>query len=454
MDYTRKIADFVAQTRFDSIPPGALEVAKTALLDSVGVILAGSKEESARICAKLADEERSSQEATVIGQGFKSSTLMAAFSNGTAGHALDYDHSFSLMGQPTAGLVPAILVLGEKLGVNGRDILEAYVAGFEVTAKIARSLPVLSSQGGWHSVATVGSLGTAVACAKLLRLDVQAIQWTLGIASSMASGVVANFATMTKPLHAGLASRNGVLASRLAKLGFNSNPTMLGEHKGFYDAYSRDLPFDLHPFEELGNSFDLIQRGIKIKPYPCGGLTHTAIDAVLKMRDQYKISPQAVESIKVGVTQYVFNTISSRLPETALQGKFSMPYILARALIDGKLVLDTFSEEAVRDPLVRSVGEKIKMALDSDLRESNEGSRPCKVTIRQKDGRTLSERVEFPRGSRQVPLSSEELRTKFTECACRALNKEAAAQVTKMLAHLEDLDHLDPLFELLIGNPS
>ena len=261
MDYTRKIADFVEQTRFDSIPPDALEVAKTALLDSVGVILAGSKEESARICAKLADEERSPQEATVIGQGFKASTLMAAFSNGTAGHALDYDHSFFLMGQPTAGLVPAILVLGEKLGVNGRDILEAYVAGFEVTAKIARSLPVLSSQGGWHSVATVGSLGTAVACAKLLRLDVQAIQWTLGIASSMASGVVANFATMTKPLHAGLASRNGVLASRLAKLGFNANPTMLGEHKGFYDAYSRDLPFDLHPFEELGNSFDLIQRG-------------------------------------------------------------------------------------------------------------------------------------------------------------------------------------------------
>ena len=142
--------------------------------------------------------------------------------------------------------------------MNGRDILVACVAGFEVTAKIARSMPVLSSQGKWHSTATVGSLATALACAKLLQLDLQAIQWTLGIASSMASGIVANFATMTKPLHAGLAARNGVLAARLAESGFNANPMVLGEHRCFYDAYSRDLPFDLHTIEELGSAFDLI----------------------------------------------------------------------------------------------------------------------------------------------------------------------------------------------------
>lgn len=131
-----------------------------------------------------------------------------------------------------------------------------------------------------------------------------------------------------------------------------------------------------------------------------------------------------------------------------------MPYILARALIDGKFTLATFSEEAIRDPLVRSVAEKVEMGVDPDIRETKEGSRPCKVTIHQKDGRTLSERVEFPRGSRQVPLTSEELRMKFTECACRAINREAAAQVTKLIDRLEDLDHLGPLFELLIGNPS
>jgi 2-methylcitrate dehydratase PrpD len=454
MDYTKKVAEFVVQTNFGSIPPGALEVAKTALLDSVGVILAGSKEESAKICANLAYEEGAKQEATVIGQGFKSSTLMAAFSNGTAAHALDFDHSFSLMGQPTAGLIPAILAMGEKLGANGRDILAALVVGFEVTAKIARSMPDLSSQGKWHSPATVGSLGTAVACAKLLQLDLQAIQWTLGIASSMASGIVANFATMTKPLHAGLASRNGVLAARLAESGFNANPMVLGESRGLYDAFSRDLPFDLRPIEELGSAFDLIDKGIKIKPYPCGGLTHTAIDAVLKMRDQHKISPQSIKKIKVGVTPHVFYTISNRLPESGLQGKFSMPYILARALVDGKVALETFSDQAIRDPLVCSVAIKVDMELDPDIHDTKEGSRPCLVTISQNDGRTLSERVEIPKGSLQVPMSPEELRMKFSECACQALSRDAAVQVADLIDRLEELDRLDPLFELLIGNPA
>lgn len=449
MDYTKKVAEFVSQTPFESIPPAALDEAKRGLLDCVGVMLAGSKEESARICAKLAKEESSSQESTVIGQGFKSSTLMAAFSNGTAGHALDFDHSF-ILGQPSAGLIPAILALGEKVGASGRDILVAYVVGFEVIARLARSMPDLS-QGGWHSTATLGSLGSAVACARLLKLDVQAIQQTLGIASSMASGLVANFATMTKPLHAGLASKNGVLAARLAASGFTANQTILGETKNFFTSFSKSLPFDLRPFEELGNSFDLVVRKIKFKPYPCGGLTHPAVGAVLKMREQDKISPEAVESIKVRVTQHVYNTILNRLPETAIQGKFSMPYIVARALTDGKLGLETFSEQAIRDPLVRSLGAKVAMELDPDLRENNEGSRPCKVILHRKDGSTLSEFVEFSKGGLQFPFSSQELRMKFTDCASRVISTEAAAEVEKHIDHLEERDSLDPLFKLLIA---
>jgi 2-methylcitrate dehydratase PrpD len=172
------------------------------------------------------------------------------------------------------------------------------------------------------------------------------------------------------------------------------------------------------------------------------------------MRDKHKVSPQSVKTITVGVTPHVFNTISNRLPETGLQGKFSMPYILARALIDGKLPLETFSEQAIRDPLVCRVAEIVEMAVDPDIRETKEGSRPCKVTILQNDGRTLSERIEFPKGSLQAPLSSEELRMKFTECACQSLSRDIAAQVTKLLDHLEELDQLDPLFKLLIGRPS
>jgi 2-methylcitrate dehydratase PrpD len=269
----------------------------------------------------------------------------------------------------------------------------------------------------------------------------------------MACGIVHNFATMTKPLHAGMASRNGVLAAKLAESGFTANPELLEERKGFFDVYSKGLPFELYPLENLGRSFDLVDTGIKIKAYPCGGLTHSAIDAVLKMREQHRITAEEVESLKVGVTQHIFNTISGRYPQSGLQGKFSMPYVLARALVDGKVVLDTFTSEAIRDPLVRSVAEKINMELDADLGDTMEGGRPCKVTVKLKDGRNFSERIDHSRGSRQVPLTPEELRAKFTECACRTLRKDAADQAADMLDGLEKLDSLEPLCELLIARP-
>jgi len=449
MNYTKKVAEFVSQTRFESIPPSALEETKRALLDCIGVMLAGSKEESARICAKLAKEESSSQGSTVIGQGFKSSTLMAAFSNGTAGHALDFDHGF-IMGQPSAGVIPAILALGEKVGASGRDILVAYVVGFEVIAKLCRSMPG-HNPGGWHATATLGSLGTAVACARILALNPQGIQHTLGIASSMASGLRANFATMTKPLHAGLAAKNGVLAAQLASSGFDANPTVVGDNEGFSLAFSRDIPSDLHPLEELGSSFDLVTRGIRFKPYPCGGLTHPAVEAILKIREQQNISPEDVESIKVKVTPSVFHTILNRLPETALQTKFSMPYILARALIDGKLGLETFSLEAAQDPSVRRLGAKVEMEFDPDLPENEDASRPCRVILHQKDGKTLSESVGLDPATQRPRLSSQELRMKFTDCASRVISSKAAAEVEKHIDHLEQLDSLDPLFKLLIA---
>ncbi len=449
MNYTQNVADFVSLTSFESIPPAALREAKRAILDCVGVMLAGSKEESARICARLTKEESSNQDSTVIGQGFKSSPVMAAFSNGTAGHALDFDHSF-IMGQPSAGLIPAILALGEEAGESGQDILVSYIVGFEVIAKLCHSMPG-HNPGGWHATATLGSLGAAVACARILRLTPDAIQQTLGIASSMASGLRANFATMTKPLHAGLAAKNGVLAAKLAGSGFDANPTVLSENEGFLAAFTRDIPSDLHPFEELGKSFDLVTRGIRFKPYPCGGLTHPTVQAILRLREQYKVSPESVESIKVRVTPYVFNTILNRLPETALQTKFSMPYIVARALMDGRLGLDTFSDEAGRDPAVRSLGEKIEMELDPDLQENDDVSRPCKVILRQKDGTVLSQSVEPGLATQRSSLSSQELEEKFTDCACRVINSEAAAEVLRQIDHLEDLDSLDPLFKLLIA---
>src|SRR6266568_3058303 len=296
MDVTAKIAEFVTELKYTSIPTAAVQTAKIAMRDCLGVALAGSKEEDAKICAQIARQENAREEAAVIGQGFKTSALQAAFANGTAAHALDFDHSFTLMGQPTAPIIPAIFALGESLGASGRQLIEAYVAGYEVTGKLAHSLRD-TAHDGWHAPSTLGSFGAAAACGKLLGLSASQVEMALGMAASMASGIVANFGTMTKPLHVGLGARNGVLAAKLAQSGYTANAQAIEAGMGFYNVFHGGTTIHSEAVEELGQSYALENDGIRIKPYPCGGLTHQAIDTVLEFRAKHGITPEMVESI-------------------------------------------------------------------------------------------------------------------------------------------------------------
>ncbi|MGH7826874.1 MAG: MmgE/PrpD family protein [Candidatus Binatia bacterium] len=450
MGVTARIARFVVESEFDKIPPEALKTARTAVRDCLGVALAGSTEESARICADIARQEAAREEAAVIGQGFKSSVLQASFVNGTAAHALDFDHSFTLMGQPTAPIIPAAFSLGESLGISGRRLIEAYVAGFEVTGKLVYSLRD-SSEGGWHGPGTLGVFGATVACAKLLGLNVSQIEMALGIAASTASAVAANFGTMTKPLHVGLAARNGVLAAKLASSGFTANAQAIETGAGFYEMFYHSSAPDTRPLEELGRSYALETDGIRIKPYPCGGLTHPTIDATLEMRAEHGITADTVESIDVDVTKHTYGRIVFRVPETGLQGKFCMGYLLARAIIDGKVSLDNFTDAAVRERNILEFAEKVHMRLDPSLKASNAAGRPCRVTIHLKNGQTYSREAEHASGSSEIPMTPEELKAKFSECARRAIDEPSVARALEYLEQLETLEDIRPLGRLLMG---
>lgn len=445
-----KVSAFVVDNDFDKLRTDVVAAAKAAFLDCVGVALAGSDEDSARICAALAQQESRAAEATVIGQGFRTSATLAALCNGTSAHALDYDHSY-LMGQPTAGLIPAVLTLGEATGASGGDVLAAYVAGFEVVSRLARSMPQLSTDGHWHATSSFGTVGAAACCARLAGLDAGATRNALGIAASMASGMVWNFATMTKPLHSGLAAQNGVLAARLAGQGFTSSPAALEEGKGLFDCFGRGLECNASPFESLGRTFDLTAIGISVKPYPCGGLTHSAVDAVLELRRE-GLQADQVDSMRVGVTSQVFDRIMNALPANGIESKFSMPYILARALVDGALVLDTFTDEAAADPAIRRIAGSIVMELDTGLVETADGARPADVTVRLKDGGALHRRVDHSRGRPEKPLTPAELREKFDACAGRALDPERVGQVADIIGSLEALEGIGGLCELLGGS--
>lgn len=450
MDVTTSLAKFVSDLRYASIPGKAVETAKIAVRDCLGVALAGSREEDARIAAEIARQERAQEETSVIGQGFRTSALNAALANGTAAHALDFDHSFTLMGQPTAPVAPATFALGEALGANGRQIIEAYVAGFEVTAKLVHSLQD-SAHDGWHAPSTLGSFGAAAACSKLLGLDAAKTQMALGITASMASGIVANFGTMTKPLHVGLGARNGVLAAKLAAGGYTANVKAIEGGFGFYQVLHENTPIHEQAIEELGRSYALVTDGLRIKPYPCGGLTHQVIDSVLEFKGKNGLTAEMIDRVDVDVVKHTFDRIVFRVPQTGIQGKFCMPYLVARAIVDGKIGLHIFTDSAVRDQNVLKLAERVQMNLDPNLKKSDAAGRPCRVTVRLRNGQTFTREAQHAKGGPEYPMTEAELRDKFTECAREAIDARSAAQALDYIENLETLSDVRLLCEILRG---
>jgi 2-methylcitrate dehydratase PrpD len=448
MDVTARLAKFVIDLNYESIPRKAVDTAKVAVRDCLGVALAGSREEDAKILAEVVRQENAREEAGVIGRGFRTSALNAALANGTAAHALDFDHSFTIMGQPTAPIIPAIFAVGESLGASGRRMIEAYVAGFEVTGKLAHSLRD-SPHDGWHAPSTLGSFGATAGCGKLLGLDAMRMEMALGITASMASGIVANFGTMTKPLHVGLGARNGVLAAKLAAGGYTANAKAIEGGFGFYQVLHGGAPIDEESIEELGQCYALLSDGLRIKPYPCGGLTHQVIDSVLEFRAKHDLTAEMIERVDVDVVQHTFDRIVFRVPQTGIQGKFCMPYLVARAIIDGKIGLDIFTESAVRDPNVLTLAERVHMNLDPSLKKTDAAGRPCRVTIRLKNGHTFSREAQHAKGGPEFPMTEADLRAKFTECAREAIDDSSAARALDTIERLETVADIRPLCEIL-----
>jgi 2-methylcitrate dehydratase PrpD len=304
---------------------------------------------------------------------------------------------------------------------------------------------------GWHAPSTLGSFGAAAACGKLVGLSASQVEMALGIAASMASGIVANFGTMTKPLHVGLGARNGVLAAKLALGGYTANMRAIESRFGFYEVFHRDSPIDEKPLAELGQSYALLSDGIRIKPYPCGGLTHQVIDSVLEFRSKHGLTAEMIEAVDVDVVQHTFDRIVFRVPQTGIQGKFCMPYLVARAVIDGRVGLDVFTDTAVRDPNVLKLAERVQMKLDNGLKKTDAAGRPCRVTIRLKTGRTYSREAQHAKGGPEFPMSEAELRGKFTECARQAIDEGRAARGLDYLEKLDALADIRPLCEILRG---
>jgi 2-methylcitrate dehydratase PrpD len=345
-----------------------------------------------------------------------------------------------LGGHPSAPIVPALFAIADMTNVSGRDLVTAFVAGFETSTRIGRAVNFHHYEKGWHPTVTLGVFGVAAASAHLLRLTETQTATALAIAASLASGVKANFGTMTKPLHVGHCARSGLFAALLAREGYTANPGTFEHKQGFFEVFNGAGTYDpARLFEGWAKPFDIERPGLGIKLYPCCGSTHGPIDGMLTLTAKHAIRADDVERIEARIHRRRLAHTDRPDPQTGLEGKFSVQYCLARAIIDRKVVLEHFEDEAVREPAVRALTHKVRTEAYSSPLGDNGDHYGVDLAVTLRSGERLTLRQERPTGrSPEDPTPPERLEAKFLSCASRAVNAAAATRLLEALKALDD----------------
>ena len=430
-------------------PAAARAAAARAVLDTIGVTLAGAAEPAARIVQKVVQQDAGGP-CHVLGTAFRSSAGNAALANGTAAHALDYDDMcFVSLAHPSAPLVAASLAAGEVAGASGRALLDAYVVGFELEGRLGRAMNPRHYQRGWHCTSTLGTIGAAASASRLLGLDAAAAGHALAIAASAASGLKENFGTMVKPLHAGMAARNGVVAALLARAGMTASGAAIDGPQGFLAAMDSEQPSLEALAADLGARWEIVDTGITVKLYPSCAGTHPTLDALLDLRRCDGFTADEVQAIEIGVDSIVPTILLYDRPSSGLEGKFSMPFCAAAALVRGRVGIDTFDTATLGDPAILEMQGRVTMRVDPDLDASAPSLTQARVTVRLKNGRALTASANGARGYPERPASDEELATKFTSCATQTLTASHAAHVLDVLRDIESIADVRMLTDLL-----
>jgi 2-methylcitrate dehydratase PrpD len=438
MTLIEQIAVKIAALRYADLPQEAIRGAKAAILDTVGVTLAGAGEDCARIVALTLASAPG--DCLIFGGDRRTGPLDAALVNGTAAHALDFDDvSNSLGGHPSAPILPALFALAETQDCSGGDFIAAYVAGFETETRIARGVHYHHYEKGWHPTATLGVFGATAACCHLMGLDAAQTAQALAVAVSLSSGIKVNFGTMTKPLHVGHTARNGLFAAMLAKGGFTADNAALDHKHGFLMVYNGEGNFDADAIlKDWGNPYDVSRPGPAFKQHPCCGSTHPALDALLALRHESPMPADKIVRIDSWTHPRRLAHTNRPDPKSGLDAKFSVQYCLARATLQGQIRLEDFEGDAHEDPTVRALMNRIHAAPHPSADTSNEMALGAEIRVTLEGGEVLSRKVGAALGrGPDNPLPEGALAMKFVNCASRALPASLVAGLQRMLETLE-----------------
>jgi 2-methylcitrate dehydratase PrpD len=453
---TNEIVTFLLQKK--RIPQSVIQQSLIHVIDGLAVMLAGARRHSSKKLVQTLSEPQYKGESTFIGFSVKGRAADAALINGTSGHADDYDDTqlstvpdriYGLLTHPTVPVLASTLALGEHTAASGRDVLNAFIRGFEVECKLAEAIRPQHYQQGFHTTGTIGAFGACAAGSQLLHLEESSLRCAFGITASLSSGIRVNFGTMTKPLHAGMAAFNGVTACLLAQQGFTADQMALDSKWGFMQVLGGGWEPE-RIIGKLGNPFSLVTPGASIKIYPCGSLGQPTMYALQQIIQEENLHPHEVREVRVRAGPNILAPLRYTHPDNELEAKFSLQFGLACILVRRHARLEDYTSSTVHDPEIRETMLKVKPILDPEI--SNMGVEKMRsiLEIELNNHRVITQFVDSVPGTPEDPLKKHDLQHKFCECAAYTLSEPRVSTVFNMIQNIRTLKEINQLTSLLI----
>jgi 2-methylcitrate dehydratase PrpD len=430
--------------------------AVTHMTDGLAVMLAGSRTECAKKLAAYALEETGLSISTLVGFKAKASPSLAALVNGASGHADDYDDTqlasspdriYGLLTHPTVPVLAAALAVGEQASCSGSELVRAFVTGFEVECKMAEAINPKHYRRGFHTTATIGAFGAFAAAAALTGLGERELRHGVGITSSLASGIRANFGTMTKPLHAGRAAMNGVTAAALAGMGFTADRDALDGRWGFFQVLGDG--YDMGSIMgKLGNPYSIVEPGATLKMYPCGSLGQPSMDALLELVEEHGLTPDNVKEVRLRAGPNILEPLRYPAPVNELEAKFSLQFGLSSILLEGRAGLREYTDEFVNSPKVQETMRRVRTINDPEIARMGTDKMRSLVEVELTDGRVVSRVAEDARGTPEKPLREEDVYGKFMDCSSFVLGEEESRTVYEEIKRIIDYPDINEFTNL------
>jgi 2-methylcitrate dehydratase PrpD len=455
---TRHIAEWTVSRRYDELPQNVIDSLVTFATDHFGVVLAGTRKTSSQIIAEVATEWGPQKGvATVVGRQETTSPPLAALINGTAGHALELDDDHRTGTQhPGIGVIPPAFALAEQHGTNGREFIEAIAVGYEIMIRLGEAHLGKSYNRGFHPTGTCGSIGAAVAAGRILKLNVDQMVSAIGLGASQSAGLLTfrSNGAWSKRFHAGHAGMAGIIAAGLAKKDFRGPSESLLSPEGWLQAFAFNGEFDVGLLvDDLGKRWSLVENSIKI--HACCRFAGPIVDSTLETVIREDIKPDQVKEAIVRMAAYPLTRALTEPrerkfnPTSVVDAQFSAPFAVATSIVNRRAFIEEYSEEGIRDPKVLAMAQKVRWEIDPEAEKLWPSRYPCEVEIVLNDGRSVSTRVEWPKGDPENPVNAEELKAKFLTLSNPVLGKAGAEKAYSAVSTIASADRVGEIGPLL-----